>query len=290
MKNKIQLIPISKIRILNPRHRNPSKFAVIVESIKTLGLKKPIRISSRLAEEEMGDEGYDLVCGQGRLEAFIKLGWMEIPAIVEDISKEDRLLMSLVENMSRRFPRPMDLIQEVIRLKEQGYSNVQIGTKIGIADSFVSGLLTLSNSGEERLLEAAIMGKIPLGVAIDISKAGNVEEQRAFLQAYQDKQLNQRSIRVVKRLIEQRRLYGKRRGRDQCSGKTKRTTAESMVDSYRKEAQKQKTMIKKHRICETKLVFLTSAMKRLIDDSDFRDILKAEHLDSMPKYFHEQLD
>ena len=109
MKEEIKLIPIESIRILNPRYRDQKKFQAIIQSIKNLGLKKPIKVSLRAAPE--GDEpGYDLVAGQGRIEACLALGFKEIAAIVVSVSKEDRLLMSLVENMARRFPSPMDLV------------------------------------------------------------------------------------------------------------------------------------------------------------------------------------
>src|SRR5208282_6919482 len=132
MKDEIKMIPIDRIRILNPRHRDRKKFEVIVQSIKNLGLKKPIQVSLRSAQEEEG-AGYDLVCGQGRIEAFIALGHKEIPAVVVEVSKEDRLLRSLVENMARRLPSPLALMNEIERLKAQGYTNVQIGEKLDIA-------------------------------------------------------------------------------------------------------------------------------------------------------------
>ena len=44
-----------------------------------------------------------VICGQGRIEACRILGFTEIPAIIVDISKEDRMLRSLVENMARRY-------------------------------------------------------------------------------------------------------------------------------------------------------------------------------------------
>jgi ParB family chromosome partitioning protein len=79
MNEEVKMIPIERIRILNPRHRDQKKFDVIVQSIKNLGLKKPIQVSLRSTDEAEG-EGYDLVCGQGRLEAFMALGFKEIPA------------------------------------------------------------------------------------------------------------------------------------------------------------------------------------------------------------------
>ena len=131
--------------MINPRERDPKKHHQIIESIASVGLKKPIKVSLR---RETGEGGYDLVFGQGRLEAFMALGAKEIPAIVVDVPREDRLLMSLVENMARKHPSPAALLREIERLKTLGYSNVVIGRKIGISDSAVGGLLALAKAGE----------------------------------------------------------------------------------------------------------------------------------------------
>ena len=126
MNESVTLIPIERIRILNPRARDRKKFEKVLNSIRNLGLKKPIKVSSRIVKN--GEEpGYDLVCGQGRIEAYQALGYTEIPAVVVEVPKEDRLLMSLVENMARRFSSPMDLIHEIERLTEAGYSKLAIG-------------------------------------------------------------------------------------------------------------------------------------------------------------------
>ena len=69
------------------------------------------------------------------MEAFLALGHKEIPAIVVEVSKEERLLRSLVENMARRLPPPLALMNEIERLKAQGYTNVEIGEKLDIADT-----------------------------------------------------------------------------------------------------------------------------------------------------------
>ena len=119
MNDEVIMIPIAEIHVLNPRHRDQKKFEVIVNSIKTLGLKMPITVSLR-AENEPAGLKYDLVCGQGRMEAFIALGHLEIPAIVMEISKEERLIRSLVENIARRYPATMDLIREIERLRADG--------------------------------------------------------------------------------------------------------------------------------------------------------------------------
>lgn len=288
MKDEIIMVSLDRIRILNPRHRDRKKFEAIVQSIRNLGLKKPIQVSLRSAQEEEGP-GYDLVCGQGRIEAYIALGYKEIPAVVVEVSKEERLLRSLVENMARRYPAPLALIREIERLKAAGYTNVEIGEKLDIADSTIGGFIALKNAGEERLLDAATSGRVPLGVAMDIAKAKNVETQRELLKAYETNQLNQVSIRTVKRLIDQRRFLGKRRDAGSRGERKRLTSAESLVTAYRRESQRQKLLIRKAKICDAKLLFIVTAFNKLLEDENFVTLLRAESLSTMPKYLWTKL-
>ena len=287
MNNEIIMIPIERIRVLNPRPRDKKKFEQIIQSIKNLGLKKPIQVSLRSAEE--GTElGYDLVCGQGRMEAFLALGHKEIPAIVVEVSREERLLRSLVENMARRLPSRLALMNEIERLKADGYSNVEIGKKLDIADGTVGGYIALKKAGEERLLDAAINGKIPLGVAMDIAKADSPELQRELLKGFESKELNQFAIRTVKRLIDQRRFVGK--GRDTDADKKKsRTNADSLINAFKRESQKQRLMVKKARLCDAKLVITVTALGKLLGDENFFNLLRAESLADIPQYLQDKL-
>jgi ParB family chromosome partitioning protein len=281
------MIPIERIRVLNPRPRDKKKFEQIIQSIKNLGLKKPIQVSLRLAEEGT-EPGYDLVCGQGRMEAFLALGHNEIPAIVVEVSREERLLRSLVENMARRLPSRLALMNEIERLKADGYSNVEIGKKLDIADGTVGGYIALKKAGEERLLDAAINGKIPLGVAMDIAKANSPELQRELLKGFESKELNQFAIRTVKRLIDQRRFVGK--GRDTETDKKKiRTNADSLINAFKRESQKQRLMVKKARLCDAKLVITVTALGKLLGDENFFNLLRAESLADIPRYLQDKL-
>jgi ParB family chromosome partitioning protein len=288
MNEEVKMIPIEQIRILNPRHRDKKKFELIVQSIRKLGLKKPIQVSLRAADEAEG-EGYDSVCGQGRLEAFMALGFKEIPAIVVQISKEDRLLRSLVENMARRLPSPMELINEIHRLKKQGYNNTDIGRKLDIDRPTIIGLIALKKAGEERLLDAALNGKIPLGVAIDIAKADGAETQRALLKAYEKKQLNQASIRDIKKLMEQRRFMGKQRSSGGRGSRKNRPSAENLVSAYRRESEKRKLLVRKARLCEERLLFVVTAFGKLTANEHFVTLLRAESLATMPKVLGEKV-
>lgn len=283
------MVPIEQIRVINPRSRDQKNFALVVDSIRELGLKKPIKVSLR-AKSEGSEQGYDLVYGQGRIEAFRALGHAKIPAIVVTLQKEDRLLLSLVENLARRFPSHGDLINEILRLKGEGYSNVQIGKKLDMPDSTVGGYLSLVNSEEERLLTATLKGTIPLAVAIEISKADTPAQQRAFLKAYESGEFKSKAIRVVKRLIALRNEPGKSESkRANAKPSDAEPTPEDMVDMYRSQTQKIRNLVHKTRICETKMLIVASAFRKLLVDVHFTDLLAAHNLTTFPQPLAERL-
>src|SRR5689334_7770668 len=130
------MIPVHEINILNPRSRERVAFKGIVTNISNLGLKKPITVSRRI--DKSGGKLYDLVCGQGRLEAFIELGQTEIPAIIRGASREECLLMSLAENIARRPHTPPELLREITNLKSRGYSPAEIAKNVDMAKSYVT--------------------------------------------------------------------------------------------------------------------------------------------------------
>ena len=128
----IEMIPIARINVLNPRARNKRLHREIVDNIEAVGLKRPITVSRRPGG---GRPRYDLVCGEGRIEACRMLGATEIPAIVIAASEADCFVMSLVENIARRKHRPIDLMHEIGSLHQRGYSDTEIAQKIGVTSS-----------------------------------------------------------------------------------------------------------------------------------------------------------
>ena len=283
--DKVTMIRIEEIHVLNPRQRDKKEFEQIVLSIKNQGLKMPIQVSRREAHEPAGLK-YDLVCGQGRMEAFIALGYREIPARVVAMPKEERMICSLVENIARRKPAPMDLIREIERLRGVGYKNSQIGEKLNIAASTISGLLLLKKSGEARLLAAILAERIPVWVAIEIAKADTPEMQRELLAGIENKQLNYLSLRMIRRLMEQRRILGKKKG---AGARTSRSHSQNIVAMFQEETQRRKLMIKKSTVCEERLGQVISAFNQLLADAHFMTLLRAEALETIPKYLWSKL-
>jgi ParB family chromosome partitioning protein len=83
-------------------------------------------------------------------------------------------------------------------------------------------------------------------------------------------------------------LIGKRRNTDPHQRKS-RTSAESLVSTYRRESQRQKSLVKKARVCEAKLIFITQAFMKLLANDNFVTLLRAESLATMPKHLHDEL-
>ena len=283
----VQMIPIDQINVLNPRSRNRVIFQGIVSNISNLGLKKPITVARRI--EPTDGKTYDLVCGQGRLEAFIALGQSEIPAIIRDASREECFLMSLVENVARRQLRPLELLREISSLKSRGYSTAEIANKIDIHKTYVSGITHLLKHGEERLLTAVDKGRVPLSVAMQIASADEEGIQKALHQAYEDKTLRGRKLLTVRRIVEMRSNNGKSfspGGRRRNNGLQ---SAEALVRVYRQEADRQKLLLKKARLTEEQLLIIVSALKNLFMDENFATLLRAEELPTLPAYLAEKI-
>lgn len=281
--NRIEMIPISRITVLNPRARNKRQHRDIVNNIEAIGLKRPITVSRH---DGPGGPRYDLVCGEGRLEAFQMLGQNEIPAVVIEAAEDKCLVMSFVENIARRTPRPIDLMREIGALRARGYTDAAIAEKIGVGSSWVNMIASLLEKGEERLVAAVETGLIPITLAMEISRAETEEAQNLLLDAYEAGQLRGKKLAAVRRMLDIRmRAQGKGlpAGRLGRKGGGRRMTAHDLMQVYQREAEKQRLLVKKSDFTQTRLLFIVEALKDLLADEGFVTLLRAEGLATMPR-------
>lgn len=286
---QIKLIATEQIRVLNPRVRNRRNFEEIVDNIARIGLKRPITVAKRPGTDPVE---YDLVCGQGRLEAFIELKQTAIPAIVIDADESDCLVMSLVENCARRQHRAIDLMQEVGTLRKRGYNDRQIAEKIGVSPEYVNMIAGLLEHGEERLVSAVETGLLPLSLAIEIARTDDEGAQRALTQAYTEKKLRGKKLAAVRRLLQQRQRRGPQVPESQFGRRDpshRPLTSEALVRVYRQEADRQKLMIKKAEVTQSRLLFVVEAIRTLRADEHFVTLLRAEGLETMPSYLEHSM-
>lgn len=276
----ISLLRLDAIKITNPRARGKKSFQDIVDSIKSVGLKRPITVTTRNVDESAFT--HDLVCGQGRIEAFRLLGQTEIPAFVIEVTKAEALVNGLVENCARRYHTAYDLLRDIGRLKESGYSDVDIAAKIGLSTEYVRGVARLLSQGEQRLLRAVDSGQIPLSVAVDISTADEPGIQAVLQLAYQENQLRGHKLVIARRLIENRRRRGKGLGTF-LPDRTKNPSASALIKAFKADTDRKRILVRKADATRNRLLFVTHALRQLMAEEAFQDLLAAEGLNTLPR-------
>ncbi len=284
----IEMIPVDQIQVLNPRTRNARTHREIIENIGKIGLKRPITVSRRNGGGLPAR--YDLVCGQGRLEAFQQLGHKEIPAFVVDAAQERCLVMSLVENIARRQHTPIELMNEIVSLGKRGYDDQRIADKLGISEAWVTMVLRLFERGEERLLAAVETVLIPVSLAVIIARSDDAGIQTALADAYTQGKLKGKKLTVLRRLLEQRSARGKGE-RKAFEGKraSRKLSAADMQRVYEKEVKKQQLLARKAEFTQGRLLFVVEALRELLAVKPFVELMRAEGIDSLPKALEERM-
>jgi ParB family chromosome partitioning protein len=281
------MVPVDAITVINPRVRNKRIFQELVDSIAHLGLKKPITVSQR-----PGKSRYDLVCGQGRLEAFIALGQTQIPAIIADVNEEDCFVMSLVENLARRQHTPLELVRSIGALRERGYTYPEIAAKVDFSPEYVGAICYLLENGEEKLINAVERGVIPFYIAMHIAHAREGEVQQALAQAYEEKSLPGNQVLAIRQIIEQRNTSGKGLHQRGSGGRRANRSAnsESLIRAYQKETERQKLLVKRASLARSRLLFVSNALRRLLADEHFVALMRAEGILDLPRALAERMD
>jgi ParB family chromosome partitioning protein len=286
MQTRIVDIPISAILITNPRSRNRMKWMEIVASIRAVGLKRPITVSLR-SEPTPDGKRFDLVCGQGRIEAFAELGESTIPAIVTHVSREDQFLMGLVENLARKKSSNHDILREVKLLRARGYNSEVIATKLGLDRVFIYGLVHLIERGEESLVEHVEAGRLPISVAIEIARGDDHAVSLALSEAYQSGQLRGAKLTTVRKLVAART---KQQSSKHDGGDNKRQISpRTLVRAYEQTVQEQQAIATKATKAQDRILLLCSVFRQLLQDQNFVEILRAEHLSEMPEKLSQRL-
>lgn len=270
-------IPLAEIRVANPRTRGKMRFLAIVNSIESVGLKKPITVVRRAMAED-GTQ-YDLVCGQGRLEAFMELQQATIPANVIDATREDQYLMSLVENIARRPPSNKDLFREVIALNQRGYTPKEIASKLGRDLDYISAINRLVAHDQADLAGAVEAKRLPITIALLIASSDDPGVQKALQQAYESGALRGARFKDAKRVIA--RCTAKRLQSGQRPT-PRGLTGEALVREYQRRTREQRALVERAAQTREKLVLLKSAMHKLLADEHFCTLLRAERLQEVP--------
>jgi ParB family chromosome partitioning protein len=274
----VALIPIEEIHILNPRVRNQIIAEEIRQNIRSVGLKRPITVAPR--KDAKNGKKYDLVCGQGRIEAFIAAGETEIPAVVREVSEEDAHIMSLVENIARRNSNALELLQSIKYLKSQGYADDAIAAKTNLGKDYIRGIIRLLEQGEEYLVNAVEKGRIPLYQALHIASEDDTAVQKALAEAYESGALSGKKLVVAQKIISRRKHYGK--GLSTTQRDKAKVSAEDLIAAYEKGAKEKKRLLAQSNYIKDVLDYTAMALRQLMNDVHFTNQLKAVGMNEIP--------
>jgi len=162
--------------------------------------------------------------------------------------------------------------------------------KTGLSAKYVKDIMFLLDQGEERLIEGVQRGSIPLTTALEIARAKDSDANLGELlqQAYESGHLKGRQIIAAKRLIEKRQEQGP--GTKSLSQVRPPTTSYSLVRTYQREVDRQRKMVLKAEHAHQRLLLVVQGLKKLFADDNFVNLLRAEGLDSLPKYLAERIN
>ena len=108
-------LPIAVITLPSPslqprRSFDPDKLEQLAISIKKLGILEPILVRQKASGE------YELVAGERRYRAAKMAGLSEVPVVVRELSDEEALHLSLIENLQREDLNPIDETEGILQL------------------------------------------------------------------------------------------------------------------------------------------------------------------------------
>ncbi len=199
--------------------------------------------------------------------------------------------MSLAENMARRHSHGVQSLAGIEALRQQGYAAAEIAAKTGLSEGHVGAFLALLTSGEERLLDAVAKGRMSVTVAMNIARAGTegTAVQHALQEAYEAGELRSGQLKAARKILQYREQYG--RGLAKPAGRLRQpeVSAQTLVRTYQKEVTRQRQMVRKAEFAPHRLLFVAGALRQLFADEHFLTLLRAEGLDTLPRYLAERV-
>ncbi|MBN7773323.1 ParB/RepB/Spo0J family partition protein [Clostridium aminobutyricum] len=139
-KNTILYLDINDIKpnINQPRKRfDDEKIDELATSIETYGVIQPIVI--RPAEV-----GYEIVAGERRWRAARKANLKVVPCILKELTEEENMVISIIENMQREDLNPIEEAEALQQMVERfGLSQEQISKNVGKSRPYITNSLRL---------------------------------------------------------------------------------------------------------------------------------------------------
>lgn len=205
---------IVNITKVEPNREQPRKnfdedaLEELAESIKQFGLLQPILVQDRKTY-------YEIIAGERRWRAAKKAGLKEVPVIIKNLTEQEIVEISLIENIQRENLNPIEEAQAYKRLlTEFNLKQDEVAERVAKSRTAVTNsmrLLKLCDDVQQMVIE----GMISTGHARALISIEDSELQYSIAQQIFDEKLSVRDVeKLVKNLNKPAKVSSKKEAID----------------------------------------------------------------------------
>ena len=165
------------------------KLDELAQSIKENGVIQPIIV------RQSPVIGYEILAGERRYRASLLAGLRSIPAVVKQLSDQEMMVQSIIENLQRENLNPIEEARAYESLVEKGFTHAEIADKMGKSRPYISNSIRLLSLPEQILSEVE-NGKLSQAHARSLVGL-NKEQQDYFFQRIIDENISVRKLEAL---------------------------------------------------------------------------------------------
>ena len=195
----VQIKDIQKNPYQPRKEFSEEKIQELAQSIKENGLIQPIIVRKSPVL------GYEILAGERRYRASIAAGLAEVPVIVKQLSDQDMMLHSIIENLQRENLNPIEEAKAYQSLIDKGFTHTEIAEKMGKSRPYITNLVRLLGLPKHILTEVE-SGKLSQAHARLLIQLSS-DKQDKLLNRIQTENL---SVRQVEQILQKTKKISKK--------------------------------------------------------------------------------
>ena len=165
------------------------KLDELAQSIKENGIIQPIIV------RQSPVIGYEILAGERRYRASLLAGLRSIPAVVKQLSDQEMMVQSIIENLQRENLNPIEEARAYESLIEKGFTHAEIADKMGKSRPYINNSIRLLSLPEQILSEVE-SGKLSQAHARSLVGL-NKEQQDYFFQRIIEEDISVRKLEAL---------------------------------------------------------------------------------------------
>ena len=174
------------------------KLDELAQSIKENGVIQPIIV------RQSPVIGYEILAGERRYRASLLAGLTSIPAVVKQLSNQEMMVQSIIENLQRENLNPIEEARAYEALVDKGFTHAEIADKMGKSRPYISNSIRLLSLPEQILSEVE-SGKLSQAHARSLVGL-NKEQQDYFFQRIIEEDISVRKLEALLTEKKQKKL------------------------------------------------------------------------------------